>query len=62
MKELEGQMALFSLDGCDQETQDAHADETCTKPCCTDYETEVCKYCGYCCTSSKECVELAGDE
>lgn len=36
-EELEGQMALFELDG------------------------DVCKYCGDHCTSSKECVELAGE-
>lgn len=53
MKEMEGQMALFSLDGCEQEIQDQYADE-------------VCDECGSHCTSSAECVEtieeLYGEE
>lgn len=39
----------YTLDGADQEIQDEHADE-------------VCKYCNGYCTSSRECVELAGDD
>jgi len=46
-QELEGQMALFDLDGCSREVQAIYADE-------------VCDECGGECTSSKECVEISG--
>lgn len=46
--ELEGQMSLFTLDDADQWIQDQYADE-------------VCRHCGGHCTSSKECVDLAGE-
>lgn len=29
MSELKGQMSLFTVDGCDPETTNAHADEVC---------------------------------
>lgn len=52
MTELDGQMALFTLDGCDQHIIDAMEPEACE---------ECCSFCGYHCTSSKECCELAGE-
>lgn len=47
MSELEGQMALFNLDGCEADVQAEFADE-------------LCEDCGGQCTSSKECVETSG--
>lgn len=52
MSELEGQMPLFTVDGCDAKTQAQYADEICSNP--------ICDECGTACTSSKECVELSG--
>lgn len=45
--EMQGQMALFTLDGCTPDVQAEHADE-------------VCDECGGWCTSSTECVEASG--
>lgn len=34
MSELEGQLSLFTLDGCDEKTQAEYADEVCRNPEC----------------------------
>jgi hypothetical protein len=44
MSEMEGQMALFTPEGCEADVV-------------ARFDDEVCKECGECCTSSKDCVE-----
>lgn len=52
MSELKGQLALFTLDGCDQKIQDEHADE-------------VCSNCDGLCPTGEDCLgsaDVYGDE